>query len=69
MTFTNEGVWDRVVRILAGIVLGYAGWIMWPGTASMVLLVIGVIALVTGLMGWCPVYALFETSTKHRVAS
>lgn len=78
MTFMNEGTWDRVVRILAGIALGYAAWITWartastvsrPGAVSVVFLVIGVIALVTGLVGWCPAYAVFNFSTKKRVAS
>lgn len=64
MTFTNEGVWDRVVRILAGILLGYAGWMTWPGTLSVVILVVGALALVTGVVGWCPAYALFNCSTK-----
>ena len=78
MTFMNEGVWDRVIRVLAGIALGYVGWITWPGTASLmsqpgvvslVVLVIGVLAFVTGVVGWCPVYALFDTSTKKRVGA
>ena len=33
MTFTNEGTWDRMLRFFAGIVLGYAAWVMWPGDA------------------------------------
>ncbi|MBI2833316.1 MAG: DUF2892 domain-containing protein [Acidobacteria bacterium] len=78
MTFVNEGLWDRVIRIVAGIALGYAAWLAWPGTAnlmsgpgavSLVFLVIGVIALVTGLAGWCPVYALFDVSTKKKVGA
>lgn len=67
MTFINEGTWDRAIRILAAIVLGYMGWMTWPGTASIVLLVIGAIALVTGLVGWCPAYAVFGISSKKRV--
>jgi hypothetical protein len=66
MTSTNEGVWDRAIRILLAIALGYAAWTAWPGTAGIVFLVIGAIALVTGLVGWCPAYALFLISTKKR---
>ena len=69
MTFTNEGSWDRLVRILGGIALGYAGWTIWPGTLSLVILVVAAIAVVTGLVGWCPAYAMFNFSTKKRVAS
>jgi hypothetical protein len=69
MTFTNEGTWDRVVRILVGLALGYAAWVTWPGTISIVSLVIGAIALVTGLAGWCPAYAIFGLSTRKKIAA
>jgi hypothetical protein len=68
MTF-NEGGWDRVIRILAGIALAYATWLTWPATASVVFGVIGAIAFVTGLVGWCPGYALVGLSTKKRVGA
>jgi len=67
MTFVNEGTWDRAIRILAAIALGYVAWITWPATTSVVSLVIGTIALVTGLVGWCPAYAVFGISSKKRV--
>ena len=69
MTFTNEGTWDRVLRLLAGIVLGYAAWVMWPGALAIVSLVIATIALVTGLVGWCAAYSLFGFSTRKKVAA
>jgi amino acid transporter len=76
MAFMNEGTWDRAIRILAGIALGYAAWMTWPasvmsrpGAVSIVFLVIGAIALVTGLVGWCPAYALFDVSTNKRVGA
>lgn len=75
MTFENEGAWDRAIRICAGIALEYAAWVTWPttvltqtGTVSLLFLLIGAIVLVTGLMGWCPVYALFNLSTNKRVS-
>jgi hypothetical protein len=55
----NVGGIDRGVRITAGVVLialaatgtvGVWGWI-------------GVVPLATGLMGWCPPYALFGWNT------
>jgi hypothetical protein len=69
MTFTNEGTWDRVIRILVGFALGYAAWVTWPGTISIVSVVIGAIALVTGLAGWCPAYAIFGLSTRKKAAA
>lgn len=50
----NVGGFDKIARILAGIVLialavtgtvGVWGWI-------------GIVPLATGLMGWCPAYSL-----------
>ena len=67
MTFINEGTWDRAIRILAAIALGYVAWITWPGTTALVSLVIGVIALVTGLVGWCPAYSVFGISSKKKI--
>lgn len=55
----NVGGIDRILRILAGIVLvalaalgkvGVWGWI-------------GVVPLATGLMGWCPLYPLIGLNT------
>lgn len=69
MTFTNEGTWDRALRFLAGLVLAYAAWVLWPGTVAIVSLVIAVMALVTGLVGWCAAYALFGFSTKKKIAA
>jgi hypothetical protein len=77
MTFINEGLWDRLIRIIAGIALGYAAWITWvpasvmspTGIIGIVFLVTGAIVLVTGLVGWCPVYAFFDVSTNKRVGA
>lgn len=55
----NEGMIDRGLRIIAGLVLiglvlagkiGVWGWI-------------GVLPLVTGVIGWCPAYTVFGIKT------
>jgi hypothetical protein len=69
MAFVNEGLWDRLIRLVIGVALGYAAWMTWPGTTAMVYLVIGAIAFVTGLVGWCAAYALFGFSTKKKVGA
>jgi hypothetical protein len=56
---SNVGGVDRVLRILLGLVLiglaatGTVGWWGWLGT----------VPLATGLVGWCPPYAMFGIST------
>jgi hypothetical protein len=55
----NVGGIDRIIRIGAGAVLiglaatGNVGWWGW----------LGALPLATGLMGWCPPYAMFGFST------
>ncbi|MDQ5880163.1 MAG: hypothetical protein QG592_1500 [Pseudomonadota bacterium] len=55
----NVGGFDKIARILAGVVLvglaatgtvGAWGWI-------------GIVPLATGLMGWCPAYNIFGMNT------
>lgn len=69
MTFINEGLWDRLIRLVIGLALGYAAVMTWPGTLAMVCLAIGAVALVTGLVGWCPGYAMFGFSTRKRAGA
>lgn len=66
MTFTNENAWDRVIRILLGLALGYAAWTTWPGALAITYTVLAAIALVTGIVGWCPFYAVFGLSTQKK---
>jgi hypothetical protein len=62
----NEGTIDRVLRVIVGLglialALGYI-----PGMAATPLGWIGVVPLVTGLIGWCPAYSIFGISTCRR---
>ena len=56
---TNEGTIDRALRVAVGILLlaltlthtiGMWGWI-------------GVVPLLTGAIGWCPLYTVFGINT------
>lgn len=61
----NEGPVDRVIRVLLGIALLYIGYFVVGGTWGIVLDVLGVVAVVTGLTGFCLLYRLFGSfSTK-----
>ncbi|MDZ7374137.1 MAG: DUF2892 domain-containing protein [candidate division KSB1 bacterium] len=59
----NEGLADRVIRILAGIILLYLATALLKGTVAVILGVIGVILLVTGITGFCLLYKLLGIST------
>lgn len=54
----NVGSIDRAIRIAAGIVIIGAGvyYQSWWGA-------IGAVPLLTGLIGWCPPYAIFGWNT------
>lgn len=63
----NEAGWDRVLRVAAGAVILYLGWAgVVTGTLGLILKIGGFLPLVTGLVGWCPAYALLGVSTIRR---
>ncbi len=58
----NVGAVDRVIRVIIGLVLGYIG-IRVGGGLAVVLIIIGLVSLLTGLAGWCPIYRALKLST------
>jgi hypothetical protein len=61
----NESAADRIIRIVLGIVLLALGWGgVVTGTWGWVLRIVGFIPLLTGIVGWCGLYALFGFGTK-----
>ena len=63
----NEAPADRIIRIVAGIALAAVA-IGGAVTAPLlyVVWVVAAILLVTGIVGFCPLYALLRVSTKSR---
>lgn len=61
----NESMLDRGLRVVLGLVLLYLGWGgIVGGTLGVVLQYLGFIPLLTGIIGWCPLYTLFGLRTK-----
>ena len=61
----NEANWDRIARIVLGAILlflGLGGTV--TGSLGVVFDILGVILLVTGVVGICPLYMLIKFSTK-----
>lgn len=58
----NESNDDRRARITLGVFL-FAIGIAMTGIWGIVLIIIGLVLLFSGLVGWCPIYALFKN--KH----
>jgi hypothetical protein len=57
----NEGITDRVIRIVAGFLLLWVIFLV-EGNARWLGL-IGIVPLLTGVFGYCPLYAVFGLST------
>ncbi len=63
----NLSMTDRAIRIVLALAIGYlffAGMI--TGVVGTVLLIIALIILVTGFLGWCGIYSLVGVSTYHK---
>ena len=60
---SNVGTVDRFLRILAGSVLLYLGAFVYAGSVGLVLDVVGAIAIITGIIGFCGLYKLLGIST------
>ena len=66
MFSSNESGADRIIRIAFGLGLGYMGLNHLTGNAATLILGISGVLLVTGIIGFCPLYALLRINTKHR---
>jgi hypothetical protein len=61
----NESMVDRIIRGAAGLVLlalYFSNAV--TGTLGIVAVIVGAIALLTGLVGFCPLYTLFKINTN-----
>jgi hypothetical protein len=67
MIYPNVGGIDRVLRVSLGPVLIIAGVLLLTGKSSLgvILAVVGVLALVTGIVRFCVLYVPFGVSTAR----
>jgi hypothetical protein len=63
----NESNLDRILRVVFGAVLLFVGFGgVLSGTWAIVADIIGVILVLTGIVGFCPLYALLHISTVKK---
>ena len=66
----GKGLFHHPARIgslefALGVVVLYLGWAnVVTGGWGLALKIVGFLPLLTGLVGWCPAYALLKVSTK-----
>ncbi len=58
----NEGNIDRILRVIVGAALLIA-YFMLPDASYRTWLLLGIIPLVTGLIGSCPIYSILGLNT------
>ncbi len=63
----NEASWDRIGRVVLGIALIGTGVLAVGGGWGWALAAVGLIPLVTGIVGWCPIYAIIGRGSKSEV--
>ena len=64
MSFMNEAGWDRIARVVLGVVMLVLGWGgIVDGVVGTVFMFLGFVPLITGIVGWCPLYAIFRFRT------
>jgi uncharacterized membrane protein HdeD (DUF308 family) len=60
----NVGGMERGVRLLVGVsLLGLAFFHVLSGTVAIVAYVVGTVALMTGLVQYCPAWSIFGINT------
>ena len=61
----NVANWDRIARVVLGIIILVLGWGgIVSGGWGVFLKIIGFVPLLTGLLGYCPIYGLLKFGTK-----
>lgn len=65
----NVGTPDRIARLIAGVLLVIApfvtGWQLFANPlSSWIFVIAGLVLAVTGLVRFCPAYAIFNLSTS-----
>ena len=65
----NVGTPDRIARLIAGVVLVIlpfvTGWTLFSNQLWMwVFVIVGLVLAVTGIVRFCPAYAIFNLSTS-----
>lgn len=62
--YRNIGHHERVIRVGVGfLLLALSGFSLLPGWGNLVLMIVGLIALLTGIIGYCPAWQVLGINT------
>lgn len=60
----NEGTVDRVLRLVLGVALLAVALFVLDGAAAVVVGVVAFVPIITGAVGYCPLYAVARIRTN-----
>ncbi len=63
MLSRNEASWDRIARVVIGLALIALGIFSLQGAGGVISILAGLILLVTGAVGFCPIYKILGVCT------
>lgn len=69
ISIANVGQTDKIIRLLAGIVLVAISFIKLGGVDTLpgiLSLIVGAVLIVTGLFNFCPAYKIFSLSSLKK---
>ena len=61
--FQNEGTTDRIIRAIVGLILLFIAYYGLTGVLSIIAYVLGAVAIITAIIGFCGCYKLLNIST------
>ncbi|MER3400842.1 MAG: DUF2892 domain-containing protein [Thermoflexus sp.] len=62
----NMAGWDRIVRVILAVVfIMVSAFVLRFNTLGIILTIIGVVFVLTSLVGWCPLYTALGFRTKR----
>jgi hypothetical protein len=65
MFHLNEGILDRGIRLVLGLVLVGFLFTVLTGVWQIIAAVVAAILLLTSIVGFCPLYGLFGINTRR----
>jgi hypothetical protein len=65
----NVANWERIARVVGGAILLVLAFTVFGGIGAVIAGILGGVFLVTGIVGYCPLWQLFKVDTRRDTTS